>query len=346
MKKKTPNSRETNHTSAYEVLPDILISSDFVDLGEFSESRFKGIFAPRDGLDKIPQGVSSQFLDNPEDYHHAETDTEHAEWLINVALERILPLKPNPLVLDVGSGSGNTAFALRRALKNSTIIATDISRPLLASLVKTADELGERESIVPVCIDLNEPSFRTEKFDLVAGRAILHHLFEPDILIKNIYNSLKPGSSMIFFEPYECGYAFFGLLIELILETSNRLPGIEPQVRDYLKATSLEYQKCEPKPLDIYANIDDKWNFSRSYFERISDDIGAKLRIYPMYKSTNPYSGELEFRLKAGAGVDREALPQWAWDLSNRWESRLSQDALDEMACAVSIIFTKPELAT
>ncbi|NRP89755.1 Ubiquinone/menaquinone biosynthesis C-methyltransferase UbiE [Ensifer adhaerens] len=324
------------------LLPHVLREKDFVDLGAAVESRYAGIFSPREEVSVVPLGVTAQFLENPEDFHHAATDTEHAQWLISTVLERISHVPENSLVLDVGSGSGNTAFALLRTLKDPVILATDISRPLLRSLLTTAKTVKNGSSIVPVCIDLNKPSFRDNRFDLIVGRAILHHLFEPDILIKNLYASMKPGSSMVFFEPYECGYAFFGMLLEMIIETANRMPGVSDEIITFLRGTSLSYQKCEPKPVEEYANLDDKWNFSRSYFERVADDLGAHLRIYPMYKSAHPYSGELAFRLKAGAGAEREALPQWAWDLIEKWESRLSQDALDEMAYAVSIVFTKP----
>jgi SAM-dependent methyltransferase len=325
------------------LLPNLLIEKDFVDLGDVGESRYSGIYSPLSEVSVLPLGVTAQFLENPEDFHHAATDTEHAEWLVNTVLERIAPITTNPMVLDVGSGSGNTAFALLRALTHPTVIATDISRPLLSSLLKTAQSLPDGKFVIPLYIDLNKPSFQSNKFDLIVGRAILHHLFEPDILIKNLYSSLKPGSSIVFFEPYEAGYAFFNLILRLVIETSNRLPGISDEIIGFLRHTTMNYQKCEAKSVELYANIDDKWNFSRVYFERIAESLGSRLRVFPMYKSANPYSGELAFRLKAGAGVEKDALPQWAWDLVSHAEAGLSQDALDEMACAVSIVFTKPD---
>jgi SAM-dependent methyltransferase len=197
-------------------------------------------------------------------------------------------------------------------------------------------------SVVPVCLDLNKPWFKDERFDLVVGRAILHHLFEPDLLISNVYRSLKSGGSIIFFEPYECGGAMFALLIELIVATSHRLPGISKDMREHLERMVLEHQSCEPKPIDQYANVDDKWNFTRAYFSRIADSLRAELKVYSLYGSSTPFSGELAFRLKAGIGAEKDALPSWVWELLDRWEKRISQDAKDDMSIAVGIIFTKP----
>lgn len=325
-----------------DLLRRVLLRGDVVDLGTEVDDQLSGIFSPADEVESIPLGVTAQFLENPGDFHHNNPDTAHAEWLIRNALERISAIPTNPLVLDVGSGSGNTAFALLRALQNPTVIATDISRPLLRETRQNSLSLQNADRVVPLCIDLNKPSFKDNKFDLIVGRAILHHLFEPDVLIRNLYGSLKPGASMVFFEPNESGYAVFHMLLEQILETSHRLQGLSEEVKQFLRNTIAEYQNCTPKPVDEYADIDDKWNFSRTYFEELADDLNAKLRVYPLYPSDSPYSGELTWRLKAAINADPDAIPDWGWEIIRRWEARLSPAARNEMTCAISIIITKP----
>lgn len=326
---------------ASSLLQSVLLDGRFVDLGSVVDLNLSGIFSPIGEVNTKPLGVTAQFLENPADFHHANPDTEHAEWLIKTSLSRIPPLPENPLVLDVGSGSGNTAFALLRALDTPTILATDISRPLLREVRKTSLGLANGDRVIPLCIDLNNPAFKDQCFDLIVGRAILHHLFEPDIIIRNLYDAMKPGSSMIFFEPNESGYAVLHMLLEQILEASHRMPGLTSDVAEFMRNTIAEYQNCTAKPVELYADIDDKWNFSRTYFEKIADDLGAKLRVYPLYPTHSPYSGELEFRLKAAVGLGRDAVPDWGWEIIHRWERRLSQAALDEMTCAISICFTK-----
>jgi len=322
-------------------LPSLLPGIDIVALGDVLDGGSSGIFSPKDRIDHSPLGVTSQFLDNPEDYHHVAEDGDHSEWLLKNAIERIACLPKNPLILDVGCGAGNTALGILNIFDDAIVVAADVSHKLLHSLTTIADKHPRGRSVVPLCVDLNEPRFADEKFDMVVGRAILHHLFDPENLISNVYHSVKVGGSLIFFEPYECGYSIFSGLIDLIIETSNRLPGLSDSVRRFLEGTLAEYQTCEPKDPMKYAGIDDKWNFTRTYFETIADRLGAKLQVYALYGSDSPFTDQLIFRLKAGFGTDRDALPDWAWALVDRFEKRVSRNALDEMTCAVGVIFTK-----
>jgi release factor glutamine methyltransferase len=89
-------------------------------------------------------------------------ETEH---VVEVALERIgAAQRQAPLTIaDVGTGSGCLAVALARELKDSEIIATDISEPALVVARRNAKRHGveariqfERCNLLDVCFDQDD----------------------------------------------------------------------------------------------------------------------------------------------------------------------------------------------
>jgi SAM-dependent methyltransferase len=318
-----------------------LMDCNLVDLGEEVDQSFAGIFTPAGEVGKVPPGVTEQFFGDADRYYQ-RSDTNHAEWLFQNALKNIEAPPLDPVILDVGSGPGASVIASLNILDRPSIIATDISPILLRILKSNLAHHPKGEYVLPAVLDLNRPWFKKDSFDLVVGAAILHHLFDPQILVSNVFQAVKPGGSLLFFEPFENGYAILGALIELIIETSNRLPGLDKGSREFLERVNLSYQTCAPKPVEKFADIDDKWTFTRDYFQKMADDLGASLKIYPLYESSAPITGLLTQLVRDGFGRDKTALPSWAWELVDRWEKRVSLDALNDMLFAGGVIFTKP----
>jgi len=318
-----------------------LMDCDLVDLGEEVDHSFAGIFTPAGEVGKVPPGVTEQFFGDADRYYQ-RSDINHAEWLFRNTLKNIEAPPLDPVVLDVGSGPGASVIASLNVLDRPSIIATDISPILLRILKSNLANHPKGESVLSAVLDLNRPWFKKEKFDLVIGAAILHHLFEPQILVSNLFQSVKPGGSLIFYEPFENGYALLSALIELIIETSNRLPGLDKDARKYLEGVNMSYQTCGPKPVEKFAHIDDKWTFTQDYFQKMADELGALLKIYPLYESSSPFTGLLTQLVRDGFGRDKTALPGWAWELVARWEKRVSLGVLNDMLFAGGVIFTKP----
>jgi SAM-dependent methyltransferase len=318
-----------------------LMDCNLVDLGDEIDPSFAGIFTPDGEVGKVPPGVTEQFFGDADRYYQ-RSDINHAEWLFRNALKNIEAPPRDPVILDVGSGPGASVIASLNILDRPSIIATDISPILLRILKSNLAHHPKGESVLSAVLDLNRPWFKREKFDLVIGAAILHHLFEPQILVSNLFQSVKPGGSLIFYEPFENGYALLSALIELIIETSNRLSGLDKDVREFLERMNMSYQTCGPKPVEKFAHIDDKWTFTRKYFQKMADELGASLKIYCLYESPSPFTGMLTQFLRDGFGRDKTALPDWAWELVDRWEKRVSLDALNDMLFAGGVIFTRP----
>ncbi len=97
-------------------------------------------------------------------------------------------------VLEIGCGGGGYAKKLH-AFGAAYVRAVDISTKRVAE-AKQFEIPGELEYAVE---DVSAPN--EEVFDVVVGRAVLHHLDYQDVLLRMYAQNLRPGGMMIFWEP-------------------------------------------------------------------------------------------------------------------------------------------------
>ncbi len=96
----------------------------------------------------------------------------------------------NRRTLDLGSGSGKDSF--RFIKKGAKVVSYDISINRLKS---------QKFNVERVCGDAEDLSFKNNIFDIVFGRAILHHLKNFEKSIFEVFRVLKPGGSFLVIEP-------------------------------------------------------------------------------------------------------------------------------------------------
>ena len=125
------------------------------------------------------------------------------------------------MILDIGSGSGPSVFALMDIFPHTHIVATDISPNLLAILRGALAEKHKTTSCTTICLDLNRRWFKGQPFDLAIGSAILHHLFQPQRLVEQVFSVIRPGGAIVFFEPFEPGYTVMAMIYRAILSHAN-----------------------------------------------------------------------------------------------------------------------------
>ncbi len=103
-------------------------------------------------------------------------------------------------VLDYGCGRGEESLTfLRRGAEK--VHGIDISPVYVGYAAKCAQESGFPEDRYGFHVmDAHSLSFPDESFDLVSGRAILHHL-DADTALGEIYRVLKPGGRVLLYEP-------------------------------------------------------------------------------------------------------------------------------------------------
>jgi ubiquinone/menaquinone biosynthesis C-methylase UbiE len=101
-------------------------------------------------------------------------------------------------VLEYGCGLGHMATLLVRS--GAQVTSFDLSRrsvQVTRQRVELNNEAGEAELTVAAGESL---PFADESFDVIFGKAILHHL-EADIGAGDLYRVLKPGGKAVFTEP-------------------------------------------------------------------------------------------------------------------------------------------------
>jgi 2-polyprenyl-3-methyl-5-hydroxy-6-metoxy-1,4-benzoquinol methylase len=118
----------------------------------------------------------------------------------------------NIKILDIGCGDGTFTFELLQAVKPKKITGFDVAENAI-KVAKERSQKDKNKSIdFQICnIYTIDKQFGKEKYDLAVARGILHHLYNPELAIKNIS---KTVSKVIVIEPN--GYNPILKVIELV----------------------------------------------------------------------------------------------------------------------------------
>jgi ubiquinone/menaquinone biosynthesis C-methylase UbiE len=118
----------------------------------------------------------------------------------SVRLQEVLDLarpKPGDLVLDVATGTGNTAFALAPYVRR--VVGLDLTREMLNEARRIADErkITNTDWVIGDAVRL---PFQDETFDLYTVRAAPHHFADVDSFLAEAYRVLKPDRDAAFID--------------------------------------------------------------------------------------------------------------------------------------------------
>ena len=105
--------------------------------------------------------------------------------------------RPGDLVLDVATGTGNTAFALAPYVRR--VIGLDLTREMLDEARKIAAE-REIANVDWVIGDAAHLPFQDETFDIYVVRAAPHHFPDVDQCLAEAYRVLKPDRDAAFID--------------------------------------------------------------------------------------------------------------------------------------------------
>jgi SAM-dependent methyltransferase len=321
---------------------DDIFSEPLVDLATQDEV-FAQIYTPQSALGAAKVGVTAQFLDHADEYHRNYLNVEYWRYLLGKAFEAIGGIADPSLVIDIGSGSGNSVIPLGDLFPDADIVATDISPQLLTIL---RDFLRQRPGAVDrfalVCVDAATARYRENVADLVVGAAILHHIIDPALILSSCHHALKPGGWAIFFEPFEAGNTIVKLTYQRILakaaaeeRATDAMRMLERMVADY---TVRQRPKSDP----VFLGLDDKWMFTRTYFERVKTAQGwAEMITYPLNSVATPLRDQAVVHLKLGAQLPPSALPDWAWAIIDEMDAGASEDLKAEWIFEGAVLLRK-----
>lgn len=100
-------------------------------------------------------------------------------------------------ILDLGCGTGRFGIKLAAAGAES-VIGLDLSEVAIEKANHLAKEMSV-SNFQAIQRELNSNDFKNA-FDIILCVNMLHHTDEQDLVLNNIYNSLKEGGSLIVFE--------------------------------------------------------------------------------------------------------------------------------------------------
>jgi ubiquinone/menaquinone biosynthesis C-methylase UbiE len=319
-----------------------IFAEPLLDLGS-QDAAFAGILTPQSALGAAKVGVTAQFLEHADEYHRAYLNVEYWRFLLDKALTASGPRADPALIVDIGSGSGNSVIPLADRFPDADIVATDISPQLLAILrdfLQRRTEGTRRFSLV--CVDVASARYNEGVADLVVGAAILHHILDPVRVLATCKRALKPGGWAIFFEPFEAGNTLLRVVYQRILAQASSDEKATAGMR-FLERMVADYTvRARPKTDPIFRELDDKWMFTRTYFERIKAEQGwESLMTYALNVAPNLLRNQLEVHLRLGAQLPPSALPDWVWSIIDETDASLSDDLRQEWALEGAILLKK-----
>jgi len=298
------------------------------DLGE-RDPALRGILAPLAREAAATRGVTSQFIEHAADYASRYGNVAYFRMMLDDALARLDPPLAPRVILDIGSGAGNSVLPLLDRYADAFVVATDISAPLLAIL---RDHLAREPRYAGryalVCIDDCAARYRPESFDLAVGAAILHHVLEPERVLDACGEALRPGGAAIFFEPFELGHAVLHLAYREILAEAarrdERTPGIAMVQRLQQDYAARSTNRDDPRLVEL----DDKWMFTAEFFEAAARrGRWSSCLIHPTHEAAAPLRETTRVNLRLGMDADESVLPDWAWERLAACEGAFSEQA-------------------
>jgi SAM-dependent methyltransferase len=236
----------------------------------------------------------------------------------------------------------NTVVPCLRLFPGCKIIATDLSPQLLLILRAYVSEHDLNNRIACVCTDAMRSRLIPSSFDVVVGGSILHHLRQPELALTAAYRALKDEGLALFVEPFE-GYAIIRVAFELILARAERDQLALPDALVMLMKAmilDLRVRSGTDKSAPIFAQLDDKWLFTRAYLDAVVRNIGySSMTLVPLYEPVGQYRLAAQGLLKVGANLPQTAMPDWAWAYIDKFDQSFSTELKSELTleCAIGL---------
>jgi len=101
--------------------------------------------------------------------------------------------------LEIGAGSGNTLLSVIE--KFDEIVATDLSDVRTQNMNKMFSTLTSKVTVVCNNIEQTKLDYPDNYFDIIVMSAVIEHLFDPVIALKETYRLLKPNGVLMIDTP-------------------------------------------------------------------------------------------------------------------------------------------------
>ena len=288
--------------------------------------------------------VTSQFLENADAYHQLYTNRSHWEKLVDLAV-KFAGIKIDSIsnVLDIGSGSGNSALYAAKLFQNANIVACDISPQLLQILVRLAKDSGI-SNVSALCFDLHQRVLKENFFDFVIGGSILHHMLNPIETLQSISAAMMPGCLMILYEPLEIGAHLNCIVYDVLLDELESIadPKLLSTLATLINDSNHRFGPDKAKPWTKY--LDDKWLFNIPYLRKAA--ASASLALDGSYPISTPSSTVISDNILSTlslCGFKHESLPGKVFDILNQFDNSLGIPLKERISQESILVFRKIE---
>jgi ubiquinone/menaquinone biosynthesis C-methylase UbiE len=132
-------------------------------------------------------------------------------------------LQPQPTwtVLDIATGGGHVAKKIAGHVKH--VIATDLTRPMLAAASEHLKQ-AQYSHVTFVVADAEQLPFLDGSFDAVTCRIAAHHFPKPHLFLLEAARVLKPGGMLVLIDnvaPDDNALGYFMKTFERMRDTSH-----------------------------------------------------------------------------------------------------------------------------
>jgi SAM-dependent methyltransferase len=302
--------------------PVELFNVPLVHMGDFNP-KYEGVYTPAAELGRPKIGVSEILLSGAEEYFSRFEQFSHIYSILKNAIDKFdTPL--SGLAVDLGSGFGNTVIPLLSAHPDLRVLATDISPDLLAICRREAIKRGLGDRCTVAAFNAERDYLKPGIADAVFGCAILHHLIDPMALVRKSLDLLKPGGRAVFLEPFESGNAILRIAYAMIHGEAQRRAEDGPAfqfLRGIARDVEVRTHRFDPAPDFKWHQMDDKWMFTRSFFERAIKEAGAaEVIIEPIQAPEDLFTRQTRVVLESYGNIPASELPEWAWSIVRRFD--------------------------
>jgi ubiquinone/menaquinone biosynthesis C-methylase UbiE len=172
-------------------------------------------------------------------YHDWEAENYDAKWsisyderCISYARDRFVAVAgrvgwPYPRALELGCGTGFFLLNLKQAGVLDEGHVTDISPGMVAAAQRNAKSLGFE--IGGRVADAESLPYADATFDLVVGHAVLHHIPDVELALREVVRVLRPGGRFVIAgEPTRCGDWVARRLSRLTWAVATRVTHLPP----------------------------------------------------------------------------------------------------------------------
>ena len=194
-------------------------------------------------------------------YNDTTIDRIGQQWLTVFEDAGIHPADKH--ILEIGAGTGALTVALLRSTKAKRILATDLSESFLRKTLERAK--GDPRLSAVVC-DCNQMPVQNDRFDVIVGRSILHHLLDYEAVLKQCARVLKDGGKAVFFEPVLEGKLVVAMYGAMIVDLATRDKDADFSVQELNKIESVVRHITKtswyPQDKESLAKLEDKYIFT------------------------------------------------------------------------------------